>query len=501
MTLADGSFSQCTSLGQALPGSVFYPNSSTFTAEVASYFSAQESGVVATCRVSPVTASEVAQILAILKQNETPFSALFSFSRRTILTLQKGGHMTWPGSANIAAPGVAVDLHSMNTTTVSGDKQIAYAQPGGGWGVVYDTLEPQGLIVVGGRSMTVGVGSCLDIFPGGISFMSPQYGFASDNIINYEVVTADAEITNANKTFNSDLYWALRVGSTNFGIVTRYDLQTYPDTDMWGGFRSFNLSYARAAGEAFVDLIQNMEHNVLASGSYNLGSASAVSSSFSYMAPDINGTDVFNATLSIPFLTDTTRGNVDMQNIVTEIDNFFPVGARAAFYALAFKPDVQFMLDMHQQGLQIFSAYNESTLNWGLSYQPFSIPMLQQIEQHDGPQNLTAADGPFICMLHLIFTHGRDSHGLIVVNLNAFWTDSSLDADINSKLEELISWGKGTVQARGIWNPWIYLNYAPPAVNPYLTFGEQNLQKLETIRQKYDPDNVFEKLWPGGFKL
>jgi hypothetical protein len=88
-----------------------------------------------------------------------------------------------------------------------------------------------------------------------------------------------------------------------------------------------------------------------------------------------------------------------------------------------------------------------------------------------------------------------------VVNLNAFWTDSSLDSDINSKLEQLIDWSKTQLQAKGIWIPWIYLNYAPPTVDPYTTFGTQNLQKLKAIRQKYDSGNVFEKLWPGGFKL
>jgi FAD/FMN-containing dehydrogenase len=68
--------------------------------------------------------------------------------------------MTWPGAANIAAPGVAIDLKALNITTVSADKKTAHVQPGGGWGVVYNTLEPLDLIVVGGRSMTVASGLC-----------------------------------------------------------------------------------------------------------------------------------------------------------------------------------------------------------------------------------------------------------------------------------------------------------------------------------------------------
>ncbi|KAJ7852658.1 hypothetical protein B0H14DRAFT_3657729 [Mycena olivaceomarginata] len=426
------------------------------TSELSSYYSAQESQIVSTCRVSPHTPQEIAKILGILKQDGAQFS------------VRSGGHMTWPGAANIAAPGVAIDLKALNITTVSADKKTAHVQPGGGWGVVYNTLEPLDLIVVGGRSMTVAPGGFL--LGGGISFFSPEHGFASDNIVNYEVVTADGQVTNANQTFNSDLYWGLR---------------TYPHTNMWGGFRTFNLSYARVAGEGFVDMMDKMENNTFASGSYNLGSANTVELSFSYTSPELDGADVFNEPLSIPFLTDTTRGNVDIQNLISEIDAAFPIGARAAFYTIAFTPDVQFMLDMWQQGLQIFSAYaGNPVLNWGLSFQPFSTPQLKQIQEHNGPQNLSTSTGPFI-----------------LVNLNAFWTDSSLDSDINSKLEQLIDWSKAQLQAKGIWIPWIYLNYAPPTVHPYTTFGTQNLQKLKAIRQKYDSGNVFEKLWPGGFKL
>jgi hypothetical protein len=144
-------------------------------------------------------------------------------------------------------------------------------------------------------------------------------------------------------------------------------------------------------------MMNKMENNTFASGSYNLGSANTVELSFSYTSPELDGADVFNESLSIPFLTDTTRGNVDIQNLVSEIDAAFPIGARAAFYTIAFTPDVQFMLDMWQQGLQIFSAYaGNPVLNWGLSFQPFSTPQLKQIQEHNGPQNLSTSTGPFI---------------------------------------------------------------------------------------------------------
>jgi FAD/FMN-containing dehydrogenase len=66
--------------------------------------------------------------------------------------------MPWSGSANINGPGVTIDLGLMNATTVSNDKNVAHVQPGARWGSVYDTLDPEGRVAVGGRGEDVGVG-------------------------------------------------------------------------------------------------------------------------------------------------------------------------------------------------------------------------------------------------------------------------------------------------------------------------------------------------------
>lgn len=62
---------------------------------------------------------------------------------------------------------------------------------------------------------------------------------------------ADGTVTDANTTSNPDLYFALRGGGNNFGIVTRFDLATYPQGDMWGGMTYLDLSYNRSVYDAF----------------------------------------------------------------------------------------------------------------------------------------------------------------------------------------------------------------------------------------------------------
>lgn len=70
---------------------------------------------------------------------------------------------------------------------------------------------------------------------GGLSFFSPQRGFGCDSLSNIEVVLADGKIVEANKSSNTDLFRALKGGSNNFGVVTRYDIQVFVQGPYWGG--------------------------------------------------------------------------------------------------------------------------------------------------------------------------------------------------------------------------------------------------------------------------
>jgi FAD/FMN-containing dehydrogenase len=78
--------------------------------------------------------------------------------------------------------------------------------------------------------------------PGGISYLSPQVGFGSDTVVNFEVVLSTGEIVNANASSNPDLHLALRGGQNNFGVVTRVDISTFPLGKVHGGTILQNVS-------------------------------------------------------------------------------------------------------------------------------------------------------------------------------------------------------------------------------------------------------------------
>jgi FAD/FMN-containing dehydrogenase len=108
------------------------------------------------------------------------------------LTLSKfavrgGGHMPIPGYNGIDSNGILLSASNLTTLALSSDKSIVSVGPGNRWGDVYTYLAPSNLAAVGGRVGHVGVPGLL--LGGGISFYSSQHGFASDNIVKYQVST------------------------------------------------------------------------------------------------------------------------------------------------------------------------------------------------------------------------------------------------------------------------------------------------------------------------
>ncbi len=140
--------------------------------------------------------------------------------------------MPVPGAAD-TDEGVLIVLTRLQSISVSSDKAIATVGPGLTWGDVYDELKSYDLMVLGGRYAPVGVSGLL--LGGGISHYSSLHGWAANQVQSYEVVTADCQSLTVTSTSYSDLFWALKGGSSNFGIVTSFDLKTFPRSEVWAG--------------------------------------------------------------------------------------------------------------------------------------------------------------------------------------------------------------------------------------------------------------------------
>ncbi|EEP78254.1 predicted protein [Uncinocarpus reesii 1704] len=157
--------------------------------------------------------------------------------------VRSGGHSTTPGSSNIE-DGIVIDLRGFNEVELSRDKKIAVVGSGAKWAEVYQFLDQHKLTVIGGRDPHVGVGGLT--VGGGISFVSSFGGFACDNVLKYHIMMADGQILKVTHQSHPLLYFALRGGGNNFGIVLHFEFQTYSLGDFWGG----RLMYRPEANEA-----------------------------------------------------------------------------------------------------------------------------------------------------------------------------------------------------------------------------------------------------------
>jgi FAD/FMN-containing dehydrogenase len=139
------------------------------------------------------------------------------------LSVKGGGHHV-SGSA-VCDGGLMIDLSRMNGVRVDPDATTARVEAGATWGAVDHETQAFGLAVPGGQDPNIGVAGLT--LGGGVGWLSPKYGLTCDNLLSADVVTADGGLVHASETEHPDLFWALRGGGGNFGIVTSFEFQLH----------------------------------------------------------------------------------------------------------------------------------------------------------------------------------------------------------------------------------------------------------------------------------
>jgi FAD binding domain/Berberine and berberine like len=139
------------------------------------------------------------------------------------LSIRGGGHNV-AGTA-LCEGGLTIDMSLRRSVSVDADRRVVWAQAGANWGDVDLATQPFNLVVPGGIVSKTGVAGFT--LGGGFGWTSRKFGYAADNLISVEIVTADAELRRASDTENADLFWALRGGGGNFGVVTSFEFRAH----------------------------------------------------------------------------------------------------------------------------------------------------------------------------------------------------------------------------------------------------------------------------------
>jgi FAD/FMN-containing dehydrogenase len=170
-----------------------------------------------------------------------------------LLSVRGGGH-SFPGFGTNDG-GVVIDLSKLaNVEIIDSERHLVRIGGGATWGQVAAALTPHGLAISSGDTKSVGVGGLT--LTGGIGWKVRKYGLALDNVVAAQVVTADGEVVRASAEENPELFWAIRGGGGNFGIVTAFDLAAHPTTDVFFGKIAFAASEAATVIQGWADYLR-----------------------------------------------------------------------------------------------------------------------------------------------------------------------------------------------------------------------------------------------------
>ncbi|MCY7353294.1 MAG: FAD-binding oxidoreductase [Cytophagaceae bacterium] len=148
----------------------------------------------------------------------------FARTHHLLVSIRGGGHNV-AGNA-VCADGLMIDLSPMKGIRVEATNQTVRAEAGVLWSELDQATQQHGLATTGGTVSHTGIAGLT--LGGGLGWLMGKHGLACDNLLSVDIVTADGELLTASETRNEDLFWAVRGGGGNFGVVTSFEYQLHP---------------------------------------------------------------------------------------------------------------------------------------------------------------------------------------------------------------------------------------------------------------------------------
>jgi FAD/FMN-containing dehydrogenase len=384
-------------------------------------------------------------------------AVVFAHEHDLPLSIKGGGHNV-AGSA-VCDGGVMVDCSAMRGVLVDAQNRTALAEPGALLRDVDQATQQYGLATPFGVVSVTGIAGLT--LGGGIGWLNGKHGLSCDNLIAADVVTADGQLLSVSAEENADLFWAIRGGSGNFGLVTSLSYQLHPVGPVLAGSLAFPASRTRDVLRAYDEFAANCPDELsLASG----------------IGLDADGQPTFGLTACWSGeLKDGDRALAPLRALGPTVDTVAPMD----FVALQTSKDAGYPTGRHHY--------------WKSRYLTSLPDEAIDILCHFAQTRPSAASAISFQHLHGVaarvdptataFPHRRTQHELLFLGQ---WLDPA-DTERN------LAWTREAFEAmKPFAVPGVYVNDLGDEGTDRIreAFG-LNYDRLVTIKNRYDPTNLF----------
>lgn len=398
--------------------------------------------------VRPLTEADVAATIGYATANDL------------VLSVRSGGHSGSGFGTNTG--GVVLDLTSMAAVEVV-DAETGLVRIGSGatWGEVAETLREPGLAITSGDTSSVGVGGLTQ--GGGLGWMVRKYGLAIDNLVGATVVIADGRVLHATETENEDLFWAIRGGSGNVGVVTSFEFAAKPVREVVAGTIGFKRGDLQEMLRGWRDVLADAPDELSSAfiGLPAFGPEVPPSAMVFFCWADSDeqaAAPLLERMLAIGEVTTNTVGRKDYADILEHAQP--PPGMRIV-------PKNVFVPELGDELISVIDAQYGDT-GTGVFF----------VRGLGGAFGRVAADAT-------AFAH-RDAQALVVAGM--FLPNDASDDEADAVIEK--TWGPVAAFGRGAYPGFLGTATEQDVEDVY---PPDTYRRLARIKREYDPGNLFNR--------
>ncbi len=389
----------------------------------------------------------------------------FARTHHLLVSVRGGGH-SFAGFST-CDNGLVIDLSLMNRIEVNPEARVARVEGGVTWGAFDAATHAHGLATTGGLMSTTGIAGLT--LGGGIGWLMRKYGLACDNLLGVELVTAQGEVIQANSSENQELLWGLRGGGGNFGIATTFWFRLHPVSTVTGGLMLFPGTRTPEILRFYSEYVRDLPDDFTTM-------LSAIT------APDADFVPLDLRARPAMALAGGHCGDPDeAEHLIKPLRDLGP--ALDIFGPMPY-PQLQMLFD---EGLPYgIRCYLKS------GYLPsLSEAAIDCIAAHTRPMSSAASTFDFHHMGGAVSrvpddaTAFGDRQSAFCFNIVGLWNEAAEDELHKTWVREFASalepFGTGGV----------YVNFTADADRVRAAYGDEKYQRLQRLKQHYDPTNLF----------